>query len=169
VLTNCDAFDAFPPAFFVPLFKAARYRPAVWFIAQNTRPRLLRHSPLAFGPLISRPRSAALTRGWVEPVLGDASIRRDVSRFARGIQRTELIDAADWLATFDKPTRVVWGMADRHFKVALARRLVAALPHAELVEVDGSATFVSIDQPDAVTAAVLQVASDARTRASNTG
>ena len=31
-------------------------RSAVWAVAQSTRPRWLRHSPFAFGPLMSRPR-----------------------------------------------------------------------------------------------------------------
>jgi pimeloyl-ACP methyl ester carboxylesterase len=141
----------------------------VWFIAQNTRPAFLRHSPLAFGPLLSRPRSVELTRGWVTPALTDPSIRRDVSRFARGLQRTELVDAADWLAAFDKPTRLVWGTDDRHFDLALGRRLQAAFPHAELDEVDGARTFVSIDRPAAVTAAIMAVADEAKTRASTSG
>ena len=37
VLTNCDAFEQFPPRFFVPLFVAARSRAAVWALAQQTR------------------------------------------------------------------------------------------------------------------------------------
>jgi pimeloyl-ACP methyl ester carboxylesterase len=97
------------------------------------------------------------------PALADASIRADIARFARGIERTELLDAADWLGRFDKPTRLVWGTADRHFKLALGRRLLATFPRAELDEVDGATTFVSVDRPDAVTAAVLQVAREAGT------
>src|SRR5215470_5906032 len=39
VLTNCDAFEQFPPRFFVPLFTLARSRLAVWTVAQQTRLR----------------------------------------------------------------------------------------------------------------------------------
>jgi pimeloyl-ACP methyl ester carboxylesterase len=78
VLTNCDAFENFPPALFVPLFKLARHRAAVWTILQTTRLGLLRHSPLAFGQLLRRPRSQTLTRGWVQPALGDRRIRVDI-------------------------------------------------------------------------------------------
>ena len=157
VLTNCDAFENFPPAFFVPLFKLARHRAAVWTILQTTRFTLLRHSPLAFGQLLRRPRSAALTRGWVQPALSDSRIRSDITRFARGVERRELLDAASWLARFDRPTRLVWGTRDRWFSLATAQRLAAAFPEAQLVEVDGATTFVSIDQPDAVANAIAEV------------
>jgi pimeloyl-ACP methyl ester carboxylesterase len=56
VLTNCDAFENFPPKMFVPLFLAAQ-RPALTKILLTPmRLRLLRHSPLAFGLLLRRPR-----------------------------------------------------------------------------------------------------------------
>ncbi len=158
VLTNCDAFEHFPPAFFVPLFVAARYRPAVWAVLQSTRPRILRHLPLAFGLLLSKPRDAALTRGWVQPALEDAAIRRDITRFARGVRRDELVDAASWLGAFDKPVRLVWGTRDRLFSGAMAKRLQAAFAKAELIEVAGATTFVSVDQPEAVADAILEMA-----------
>lgn len=157
VLTNCDAFEAFPPKFFLPLFFAARFRPAVWNVVQTTRFRALRHSPLAFGPLLSRPRSAALTRSWVQPATSDRLIRRDVTRFARGLRRNELIDSATWLSTFGKPVRIVWGTRDRHFTVDLGRRLAATFPDADLTEIDDATTFVSVDRPDVVVHAITDV------------
>ncbi len=164
VLTNCDAFETFPPAYFVPLFLAARLRPAVWAVGQTTRPRWLRHSPLAFGPLLSRPRPASVTRGWVEPLLHDPAIRRDITRFARGLTRRELTSAADWLRAFDRPVRIVWGTRDRHFRLSLAQRLVQVLPQAQLIEVPDATTFVSIDRPEAVADAVLDVTTELHTK-----
>jgi pimeloyl-ACP methyl ester carboxylesterase len=157
VLTNCDAFEQFPPRFFVPLFTLARSRLAVWTVAQQTRLRAMRHSPLGFGPLLSRPRPASLTRGWIQPLLDSAAIRRDVTRFARGMRRTELLDAATWLGQFDGPVRLVWGTRDRHFTIGLGRRLAAAFPHARLDEVADATTFVSIDRPDAVASAIRDI------------
>ena len=157
VLTNCDAFEQFPPRFLVPLFLAARSRAAVWAIAQQTRLRAVRHSPLAFGPLLNHPVPAGLTRGWIQPVLDSAAIRRDVTRFARGMRRTELIDAGSWLGRFAGPVRLVWGTRDRLFTIALGRRLAAAFRDARLDEVPDATTFVSIDRPDAVADAVRDV------------
>jgi pimeloyl-ACP methyl ester carboxylesterase len=164
VLTNCDAFEQFPPRFFVPLFVAARSRAAVWLVAQQTRLRALRHSPLAFGSLLNRPIDPDLTRGWIQPVLDSADVRRDVTRFARGIQRTELVDAATWLGRFSGPVRLVWGTRDKHFTLALGRRLAAAFPDARLDEVPDATTFVSIDRPEAVADAVCGVLAEARPR-----
>lgn len=157
VLTNCDAFEQFPPRFFVPLFTLARSRLAVWTIAQQTRLRAVRHSPLAFGPLLNHPLPASLTRGWVQPLLGNAAIRRDVTRFARGMRRTELAGAATWLGHFEGPVHLVWGTRDKHFTVELGRRLAAAFQHAQLDEIADATTFVSIDRPDAVVGAVRAV------------
>jgi pimeloyl-ACP methyl ester carboxylesterase len=157
VLTNCDAFEQFPPRFFVPLFTLARSRLAVWAVAQQARLRAVRHSPLAFGPLLNHPLPAGLTRGWVEPVLGSAAIRHDVTRFARGMRRTELAGAATWLGRFEGPVRLVWGTRDKHFTIELGRRLAGAFPRARLDEVADATTFVSIDRPDAVVRAVREV------------
>jgi pimeloyl-ACP methyl ester carboxylesterase len=157
VLTNCDAFETFPPKFFAPLFFAARFRSAVWAVVQTTRLRLVRHSLAAFGPLLRRPRSSELTRAWVQPALDDPAIRRDITRFARELKGDELVDAASWLASFDRPTRIVWGTRDRNFTLELGRRLAATLPQAELVEDEDATTFVSIDRPDTVSAAIMSV------------
>jgi pimeloyl-ACP methyl ester carboxylesterase len=157
VLTNCDAFEQFPPRFFVPLFILARSGLAVWMLAQQTRLRAVRHSPLGFGPLLNRPLSASLTRGWIQPLLDSAAVRRDVTRFARGMRRTELVSAATWLGRFEGPVRLVWGTRDKHFTIGLGRRLAAAFPRAELVEVTDASTFVPIDRPDTVASAVRDV------------
>jgi pimeloyl-ACP methyl ester carboxylesterase len=162
VLTNCDAFEIFPPKFFVPLFVAARFRAAVWAVVQTTRLRLLRHSLAAFGPLLRRPRSPELTRGWVQPALDDPAIRRDITRFARELTGDELLDAATWLASFDRPTQIVWGTRDRNFTLNLGRRLAATLPRAQLIQDEDATTFVSIDRPDTVSAAITSVIADIR-------
>jgi pimeloyl-ACP methyl ester carboxylesterase len=163
VLTNCDAFEQFPPRFFVPLFILARSRLAVWTLAQQTRLRAVRHSPLGFGPLLNRPRPAALTRGWIQPLLDSAAIRHDLTRFARGLRGTELTEAATWLGRFQRPVRLVWGTRDKHFTLELGRRLAAAFPLAQLDEVADATTFVSIDRPGAVVSAVEGVLATSRT------
>jgi len=163
VLTNCDAFEQFPPRFFVPLFILARSRLAVWPVAQPPRLRAVRHSPLAFGPLLNRPRPASLTRGWIQPLLDSAAIRRDVTRFARAMQRTELLDAATWLGKFEGPVRLVWGTRDKHFTIGLGRRLAAAFRRARLDEVADATTFVSIDRPGTVVNAVRDVLAKSHT------
>ena len=147
VLTNCDAFENFPPKFFVPLFVGAKHPWLTALLLGPMRLRAVRHSPIAFGLLLRRPRNAELTRRWVAPAMTDRRIRRDIARFARGLDRNALVDAAPRLADFTGPVRIVWGTADRCFTVATARRLVAAFPDAELIEVPDVSTFVSVDAP----------------------
>jgi pimeloyl-ACP methyl ester carboxylesterase len=163
VLTNCDAFEQFPPPYFGPLFTLARSPLAVWLLAQQTRLRAVRHSPLGYGPLLSRPRPAGLTRDWIQPLLDSAAIRHDLTRFARGLQGTELTGAADWLGRFQHPVRLVWGTRDKHFTLELGRRLAAAFPLAQLDEVPEATTFVSVDRPGAVVSAVEGVLAMSRT------
>ena len=164
VLTNCDAFETFPPPFFAPLFLMARFRPAVWALAQATRLRAVRHSPLAFGALLRRPRSASLTRGWMQPAIDDSAIRADLARFVRGVKGDELLDARDWLSRFDRPTRIVWGMRDWNFTPKLGRRLHAAFPTAVMVEEAEATTFIPIDRPEIVSEAILSVAGEIASR-----
>jgi pimeloyl-ACP methyl ester carboxylesterase len=98
-----------------------------------------------------------VTRGWIQPLLDSAAIRRDVTRFARGLKGTELLDAASWLGQFKGPVRLVWGTRDKLFTIGLGRRLAAAFQQAQLDEVPDATTFVSIDRPDAVASAVRDV------------
>jgi len=146
VLTNCDAFDTFPPFPFDVLFRLARSATVGRGLLQLTRNGWVRTGPLGFGLLTHRRLTADETLAWVTPYLADAGVRRDVSAFARAWTGRELVDSARWLARFDRPVLVVWGRRDRLFKLSLAHRLVATFPHARLVEVDDATTFVSLDQ-----------------------
>jgi pimeloyl-ACP methyl ester carboxylesterase len=48
-------------------------------------------------------------------------------------------------------------MSDRCFTLSSARRLADAFADARLIEVPEATTFVSIDAPDAVAAAILDL------------
>ena len=113
----------------------------------------LRHSALGFGLLISRPDSR-LTADWIAPCLNDSRICRDLAALLRQIAVTDLTDVATRLTRFDKPVTLVWGQGDRVFKPSLGRRLAAVFSNGKLIEVPGSRTFVSIDQPGAVIDAI---------------
>jgi len=155
VLTNCDAFENFPPAMFLPLFVAARHPVLTSVLLAPMRVRALRHSPLGFGLVMRRPRDAELTRHWVTPALTDRRIRADIARFARSLDRHALVAAAPRLRDFGGPTRIVWGTADRAFTAATGRRLADAFTDSQLIEVPGVSTFVPIDAPEAVADAIV--------------
>jgi len=161
VLTNCDAFENFPPKAFVPLFAAARHPWLTALLLTQTRLRLVRHSPMAYGLLMRRPRPRELTRAWIDPAVTDGRIRGDIARFARGVDRNALVDIASRLGEFGGPVRIVWGTADRCFHLDTAERLAAAFADATLVEVPDVTTFVSIDAPAAVADEVRRISAPA--------
>jgi pimeloyl-ACP methyl ester carboxylesterase len=147
VLTNCDGLDRFPPAPFDVLLKVAR-RPALLRAAlQGTRLTALRHSLLAYGPLVAKPLDPEQTRAWVTPYLTNAGVRRDAAAFCRGIDPRELTGVASRLRAFEGPVLLCWAPADRFFTIELGRRLQACFADARLVEVPDSRTFVPHDQP----------------------
>jgi pimeloyl-ACP methyl ester carboxylesterase len=155
VLTNCDAFESFPPAPFGALFRAARHPGFTRALMQPMRVGFLRHSRLGFGGLVGRRIDAEESRPWVTPYLTDAGVRRDVTTFAKGWRPDELVGAARWLETFDRPVLLCWAPEDPFFKHELAKRLLGTFPDATLVEFRGARTFVSLDQPERLAETIL--------------
>ena len=149
VLTNCDAFDQFPPAPFGLLVAFGRRPGRLRTMLPALRSTRLRHSALGFGPLARDPLDAGLTRRWVEP-LEDPAVRRDAARFMAGIDKHDLLDVSTRLGAFTRPVLLLWGAADRFFRIEFARRLADAFPDARLVPVESARTFVMLDEPDRV-------------------
>jgi pimeloyl-ACP methyl ester carboxylesterase len=154
VLTNCDAFDAFPPRALAPLFFAGRHPGIVACLLPGLRSARVRTGKLGFGPLTSAPLDATLTRSWIEP-LADKAIRRDLAAFAGGVRPRALLDAASRFGQFTGPVRILWGDDDAYFGPELGRRLSEAFPHASLVTVPGGRTFLPLEHPDAVAGEVI--------------
>jgi pimeloyl-ACP methyl ester carboxylesterase len=150
VLTNCDAFEVFPPAPFGLIVKVGRRPARLRAVMNSVRPKALRHSVLGFGGLVRDPLDPALTRRWITPSLGDAAVRRNTAEFLRHVDPDELLDVSTRLRRFPKPVRLVWGTADPFFKIALAHRLRDAFTHATLVEIAGGRTFLPLDEPELV-------------------
>ena len=160
VLTNCDVFERFPPPLFVPLFRLARHRWAVWTLMQQVRLRAVRHSALAYGMLLNRPRPAALTRAWVAPALADAAIRRTspVSPGASGATSC-WGPPPGWPGSTARPT---WCGAPATAASRWNRPVdwPPSCPGPSWWRSDAS-TFVPVDRPEAVADAILLLASAA--------
>ena len=160
VLTNCDAFDTFPPRALAPLFRALRHPWLVGGLAPALRSQTLRNSPLAFGPLSSGPLDPGLTRGWTQQ-LADKAIRRDLAKFARGVTPRVLLDAASWFGGFTGPVRILWGTGDPFFRTSLGQRLSEAFPRASLTTMPDGRTFLPLDHPDDVASEIAAAVRDA--------
>jgi pimeloyl-ACP methyl ester carboxylesterase len=150
VLTNCDAFDQFPPPPFGLLVIAGRRPGRLRAMMSMLRPIWARHSVLGYGPLVRKPLDPALTLRWIMPAITDRGICRDAARFMSAIRPSDLLDVSKRLDRFTKPVLLLWGASDRFFKVALARRLHRAFPNARLIEVEGGRTLLPLDDPGRV-------------------
>jgi pimeloyl-ACP methyl ester carboxylesterase len=94
--------------------------------------------------------------------LADKAIRRDLAKFARGVQPRVLLDAASRFGQFTGPVRILWGEADPFFRTGLGRQLSEAFPHATLTTLPAGRTFLPLDHPGdvarEVTAAIRDTA-----------
>jgi pimeloyl-ACP methyl ester carboxylesterase len=154
VLTNCDAFDNFPPRLFRYLGLVARVPGGMTAMAQTMRIKANRRAPIAFGGLAKRRLDDDLLEAWVRPSIEDAGIRRDAGKFIRGVSPKQTEQAARELPRFSAPALIAWGTEDRFFPAQHAERLAATIPDARLEWIEQAKTFVSLDQPQRLAAAV---------------
>jgi pimeloyl-ACP methyl ester carboxylesterase len=150
VLTNCDAFEKFPPAPFGALFSIGRKPGRLRAALRGTRFKAVRHSILGYGGLVANPLDPELTARWARPCLADKAIARDTAQFLAQVRPAELLDVSTRLAAFEKPVLIVWGAKDPFCKIKMAERLRDAFPDARLVPVEGGRTFVPLDHPQRV-------------------
>jgi pimeloyl-ACP methyl ester carboxylesterase len=153
VLTNCDAFDTFPPFPFSVVFFLLKGEIRMKINLQPMRWRAFRHSPLGLG-LLANKLDPAQTRAWIDPSLRSRAIRQDAVKFLRAAKRQDLLDVSSRLGKFGGPVTIVWGTADRAFKTELGRRLQQAFGDAQFVEVPNAKTLVSLDAPEQLADAI---------------
>ena len=157
VLTNCDAFEEFPPQPFRLIFALLRQRPLLKpLVSGPLRVKALRHSPLGVGLLVTNP-DPDYTDSIFDPLRRDPAIRDDFISFLSSIDRTELAAITPRLTRVDSPVSVVWGAADKAFRPSLGRRLAAVFPNSVSVAVPDSRTFVCLDQPQALAEAIVAI------------
>ena len=156
VLTNCDAFDVFPPRDFVPLVKVGAHPKLVKPLLMTVKPTAIRHSRLGFGLLFANNPDPIVTRSWIEPCLNSKEIRRDAAKLMKGMKPKDLLDVSTRLPQFTKPVRIVWGDADTCFKPSFANRLAETFPNATVTFVPGGRTFISMEFPDQVAAVIAE-------------
>jgi pimeloyl-ACP methyl ester carboxylesterase len=162
VLTNCDAFENFPPASFGFALNALKRAPAVLTaLAAFGRFRFGRAGAMKAMPLTLNPIPDELVKSWVEP-LRRPEIRRDVMKVIRGISPEHTLAAAERLREFPGQALIIWGERDKFFPFSDAERLVVTLPHARLERIRDARTFVQLDAPEAVAELVAAMADGTR-------
>jgi len=147
VLTNCDAYDKFPPSFFRFLFWAAHIPGFVTTLFQPMRFAAMRNLPIAYGWLAKRGIPAEITEGYVRPGLRSRAVRRDTAKLLKGVNPRYTKEAAQRFREFDRPVLVAWGQEKDLFPAAYGERLSKDFPHGRLERIEDSYTFVPEDQP----------------------
>jgi pimeloyl-ACP methyl ester carboxylesterase len=158
-LTNCDAFENFPPPAFRALIKGlGRVPGAVASLGVLGTLRPMRRAAMSLAPLTVEPVPDALLKSWVAP-LRTRAIRRDLVKVLRGISPECTIEAAKRLPEFGRPVLIVWGTSDPFFPLADAKRLAALFPDARLETIASARAFVQMDTPERLARLVLSLAS----------
>jgi pimeloyl-ACP methyl ester carboxylesterase len=145
VLTNCDTHDNFPPGVFKAMPPIAKLPGGMALMALPFRVGAFRRA--SFAPFAKHPIPPELIDSWFEPGASDAGVRRDLKKVTAGMHRRYTIEAAEKLASFDRPTLFAWAPEDRVFKLSYADRLAETIPDATIETIDDAKTFVSLDQP----------------------
>jgi pimeloyl-ACP methyl ester carboxylesterase len=160
VLTNCDAYDKFPPSIFKVLFLAANIPGFVAALLQPMRLKAARNSPLAFGWLSKRRIPAEISEGWVRPGLRDRAVRRDTTKLLKGVHPRYTQEAATRFGEFDKPVLIAWGQEKDFFPTEYGERLARDFPKGRLERIEDSWTFVPEDQPERLARLIAALAQE---------
>ncbi len=152
VLTNCDIDDNFPPFPFNLMPPMARIPGGTRALVGPLRIRALRR--LIYGWLAQNPIPDELVESWLSPSIEDREIRANLTATLAAARKQDLIRATASLAGFERPALFAWAPADRFFPITDAREAAAAMPDARVVEIEGSKTFVALDQPQRLADAI---------------
>lgn len=161
VLVACEALDNYPPG--LPgklLVLAARIPGGLNAVVRLLALKSLRRLPIGLGAMTKRPVPDEVVDGWLEPLLTDPAIRRDLRRYLLGTRKGDLVEAAEGLRAFDRPALVVWAEDDLLMPRDHGLRLAALLPQGRLVEIADSRTLIPEDQPTALVKALRKFIRD---------
>ncbi|MDP9135143.1 MAG: alpha/beta hydrolase [Actinomycetota bacterium] len=147
VLTNCDAFENFPPSFFKALVQTAKLPGGLKAALAPMRTAAGRRSPVGYG-MLSHGDVDHLAREWVKPVFAQPRVLDDLRRLTVALDKELTLDAAARLGGFDRPALLAWATDDKLFPLEDAHRLAAVLPDARVETIERSKTFSMLDRPD---------------------
>lgn len=145
VLTNCDTHENFPPGVFRYVLPLAKLPGAVAAMAAPLRIGAFARN--AYKPFVRTEIPPSLIDSWIEPLLSDRAVRRDVKKVSLGMHRRYTLEAAEKLRSSDLPLLFTWAPGDKYFPLKYAQRLADEVPNSRLVEIPDSRTFVPLDQP----------------------
>jgi pimeloyl-ACP methyl ester carboxylesterase len=156
VLTNCDSYDQFPPDKLQRGAAMARTLPGL----ARALVRLQFRSSIARRRSLSTVTATRLDdqreKSFFGPLRRDRRVVDDFVAAFAGCRPQLLMDAAEAIPRFDRPVLLIWGDSCDFFPIAHAQRLASEFPRSTLVPVPGAKTWVPIDNPVAVSDAIVE-------------
>ena len=144
VLTNCDAFENFPPPLLSGFLLLGKVPGLLFLLAQLLKLNIGQKAILSL--VVKYPVEQLASQSYTLP-LTDKGIRRDLTKLLKSISNRYTLAAAQKFARFNRPVLLVWAERDFLFPKKYAERLAKAFPNARLEYVQDSKAFVSEDQP----------------------
>ena len=153
VLTNCDSYEHFPPASFAQIVKLCRLSS----VLGGAILRLLATGPgqsFFIKSVCHTPPTKDRQREVFGAFAASAAARRDAVILTASLDPALTMRAAPAIEAFDRPVTLTWGTEDELFPLDHARRLRDAFPDATLIEISDCSTYVMLDAPERLAAAI---------------
>jgi len=146
VLTNCDAFNEFPPLLLKPLPLMSRLPGFMTVMgkALNLPPS----RALLMWSVAKTKIERAIQSSFLEPGASNAGVRRDLQKFVGAMSPKQTLEAAKKLGDFEGPVLIAWAPKDIFFSKKTPVRLAKTFPDARLEWIEDSLLFVPEDQPE---------------------
>jgi pimeloyl-ACP methyl ester carboxylesterase len=146
VLTNCDAFNEFPPLLLKPLPLMTRLPGFMTVMGKTLN---LRPSRAFLMWSVAKTKiEPEIQRSYLEPGASIAGVRRDLQKFASAMSPKQTQEAAKRLPEFKRPVLITWAPKDIFFSKKTPVRLAKAFPNARVEWIEDSLLFVPEDQPE---------------------
>jgi pimeloyl-ACP methyl ester carboxylesterase len=156
VLASVDSYEGFLPQPFTLLPFLARIPGSMRPLTETMRIRALHRLPLAFGWVAKYPFPPEIADSYLLPSRNSGAIRKDLRRFLKTAHRRYTLEAAGHFPEVKIPVLIAWAREDKIFPVSFAERLANDLPNATLELIDDSYAFLPEDQPELLTASILE-------------
>ncbi|MEO1440710.1 MAG: alpha/beta hydrolase [Chloroflexota bacterium] len=150
ILTNCDAFDVFPPPVFASLQSAIKIPWVQHAMALTFHSAWFSKSKYVLGRLSKTLDGQTIQQQYLQTFMQYRHVRNDFKQAVLGWEPHHTLEAAEALVTFTNPVLVLWGEADTDlFPMALGQRIAGIFPNARLITVPEALTYIQEDAPEA--------------------
>jgi 2-methylisocitrate lyase-like PEP mutase family enzyme/pimeloyl-ACP methyl ester carboxylesterase len=143
-LTDCDAYDNWPPEAFKPFLAMAAAGGLTDTLGAMLADKTIYRSQGALGPAYEHPElvSDASIETYLRPLVRTEQRTRDFQRFLGAFDNAHTRAVEARLGQLKAPTLIVWGTDDIYFDVMWSRRLAETIPGTRRrVELTGARIF----------------------------